>query len=971
MKKFDKVDPRPDFPKMEKEILSWWYGSGLVKKYLHKNDNRKNRFSFMDGPITANNPMGVHHAWGRTYKDLWQKYKNMKGFKQRFQSGFDCQGLWVEVEVEKELGFKSKKDIEKFGVAKFVNFCKKRVIKFSKIQTEQSKRLGYFMDWNNSYFTMSDENNYMIWYFLKKCWGNGWLYKGRDSVPWCPRCGTAISQHEMLTEDYRQVTHESVYFKLPIKNKGWKKSNFLVWTTTPWTIPANVALVVDPKKDYVQISEKGEKLILARERAKFLFPDLNKKDYKTFKGRKLVGLMYEAPFDYLPRVKKSLGNYQHAVFPSDPLILPVEETEGTGIVHVATGGGAEDYQFGKKEKLPVIEVIDEVANYLKGMDQFSGKNAKKHAELILGYLKNKDSGRFFYKAEKIRHRYPACWRCKEELVWRVVDEWYISMDKKDLQDKEKRTLRQEMMAVAGKIRWIPGFGLKRELDWLKNMHDWLISKSRYWGLALPIWECSCGHFEVIGSKEELKLKTISGWKEFKGHSPHRPWIDEIKIKCPKCGNLVSRIKAVGNPWLDAGIVGYSTLKDPKTGKVSYTGDKKYFKRWFPADFITESFPGQFKNWFYSMIAMSTVLEKTPSYKTVLGFATLLGEDGRPMHKSWGNAIEFNEGADKIGVDVMRWMYLTHDPEKNLFFGYKIADETRRRFHLTLWNVYNFFVTFANLSRWQPKGFFPNNFNDFNVLDKWILAKLDNLTLEVSNFLDNYNAYAAALLIEDFVQDLSTWYVRRSRLRVSLSAKDELDKNRCLNTLYYVLINLCSALAPFTPFIAEKIFKNLTSKESVHLTDWPKPSAKKIDTKLLEQMMLVRQICEKGHSLRKEKGIKVRQPLALIKVKNNNKILSSQLIQLIKDELNVKNVSFQKGKKLEVCLDTRITSHLLKEGEARELIRKIQEARKKAGLRVDQLVTVILDSWPQEFEEEIKGRTLAKKLKRGKGVKIVI
>ncbi|PIS09579.1 isoleucine--tRNA ligase [Candidatus Beckwithbacteria bacterium CG10_big_fil_rev_8_21_14_0_10_34_10] len=969
--KFKPVDLKVDFSAMEKRLLDWWYKSGVVEKYLKKNEKSKKTFSFIDGPITANNPMGVHHAWGRTYKDLWQRYKNMEGYAGRFQNGFDCQGLWVEVEVEKELGFKSKKDIEKFGIAKFVSLCKKRAEKFAQVQTEQSKRLGYFMNWDNSYFTMSDENNYMIWYFLKKCFEKKWLYKGKDSVPWCPRCGTAISQHEMLTEDYKEVKHKSVYFKLPITTSGWTDCSFLVWTTTPWTIPANVCLVVDPKKDYLIVKEGNSKLILSKKRAVVIISDIKKKKTKTVKGKDLLGLKYRSLFDHLERVKNSLGKFKHQVFSSDPIILPVDESEGTGIVHVATGAGSEDYKLGKKKGLPVIDIIDEEANYLDGLDEFSFKNAKDKPELILDFVEKKDKGKYFYKTEVISHRYPACWRCKKELVWRAVDEWYIKMDKKDSGDKTKRTLRKEMINVAKNIKWIPDFGLKRELDWLKNMDDWLISKKRYWGLALPIWECECGHFEVIGSKDELKKKAVQGWSEFSGHTPHRPWIDKIKIKCPQCSKLVSRIPDVGNPWLDAGIVGFSTLIDPELKKVSYTADKKYFNRWFPADFITESFPGQFKNWFYSMIAMSTVLEKKPSYKTVLGFATLLAEDGRPMHKSWGNAIEFNKGADKIGVDVMRWMYISHDPQKNLLFGYKVADETRRRFHLTLWNTYNFFVTFANLNNWFPKDTVKSK---LTVLDEWLLLKLNILIKKVSQSLDSYDPYLAAKEIEEFVRDFSTWYIRRSRERVSLKTENEVDKKTCLTVLRKVLLTLCRLLAPFTPFMVEEIFKNISNKESVHLESWPQTKLKiltQAEKNLIKGMSLVREICELGHSQRKKAGIKVRHPLQSIEVKIDDvKLLNKSLEELIKDELNIKEVKTLKSKELRVILNTKINPELQKEGQARDLIRQIQNARKNAKCGLDQLITVYLPSWPEEFEKEIMRKTLVKSFKKGKELKIV-
>lgn len=484
---------------------------------------------------------------------------------------------------------------------------------------------------------------------------------------------------------------------------------------------------------------------------------------------------------------------------------------------------------------------------------------------------------------------------------------------------------------------MPAFGLDRELDWLKNMHDWLISKkNRYWGLALPIYECKkCGNYEVIGSKEELKARAVSGWDKFKGNSPHKPWIDEVKIKCQKCGEDVSRIPDVGNPWLDAGIVSISTMGP----------------EWFPADFITESFPGQFKNWFYSLIVMGTVLRKSPAFKNVLGFGTLLGEDGRPMHKSWGNSIEFNEGADKIGVDVMRWMYATHKPEDNLFFGYKIADEVRRKFHLMLWNIYSFFVTYANLNVWE-------NIESKNILDLWILEKLNELIKIVTESLNKFDAYSASVEIEKFVSDLSTWYIRRSRDRMT----DEF-----FSTCHEVLVTLCKLLAPFTPFIAEEIFRNLTGKESVHLADWPtlsKSSKSSSEGETLRaQMRLVREICEQGHAQRKSNNLKVRQPLQKITI---DKKLSEDLLQLIKDELNVKEVVF--GDKFE--LDTKLTPELEAEGRARDIVRDIQDARKAAGTALDESVVVELPSWPEEFTDYIKSQTLAAKLKKGPAIRII-
>lgn len=936
MPKFKKVDPQPNLAANEVETLKYWYGSGIVEDYLSRNDKSDKKFSFLDGPITANNPMGVHHAWGRTYKDVWQRWYNMRGFKQRFQNGFDSQGLWVEVEVEKELGLKNKKEIEKLGIGKFVELCKERVLKYAGIQTEQSKRLGMFMDWPSSYYTMSDENNYAIWHFLKKVHEEGWLYKGHDSVPWCPRCGTAISQHEILTEEYQEITHKAVFVKYPLKGK--KEEFLLVWTTTPWTLPANVAVAINPDFTYLVVEQAGEKLYLAEERLSVLDPGY--KVLEKIKGSKIKGLEYVGAYDYLPSIKKQLGSYTHKVVSSQDL---VNAEEGTGLVHIAPGAGEEDFKLGKEEKLPVVEVIDEAANYLEGFGELTGKSAKDNPDLIIDDMARRD---LVYKVENYTHRYPVCWRCKTELVWRVVDEWYISMDE----------LRHKIAGVTKKINWLPEFGLDRELDWLKNMHDWLISKKRYWGLALPIWECKkCKHFEVIGSYKELSERAVKGWDSFKGHSPHRPWIDEVRVVCQKCGEEASRIKDVGNPWLDAGIVPFSTLK--------YLSDKSYWADWFPADFITESFPGQFKNWFYSLLTMSTVLENKPSFKTVLGYATLLGEDGTEMHKSKGNLVVFDEAAEKIGVDVMRWMYLRHNPENNLLFGYGIADDVRRNFFLILYNVYKFFVDYALLDNYQP-----STSQSRNVLDRWLQSRLNQTLGTVDGALGKYDPLRASEAIESLVQDLSTWWLRRSRERMGPWAKDETDKKQAYDTFYLTLVKLSKLLAPFTPFFADEVFRNLTGARSVHLEDWPEVG--EIDGGLLDDMAKAREVVELAHSSRKEKGIKLRQPLASLTY-SMSKQLPKELEEIIASEVKVKKVIFEKSSKEGVlaALDFELTPELKEEGEAREIIRQIQDERKRLNLDRTTQIRVTLPSVPSGWEEEIKRSTLALELALGKELRV--
>lgn len=966
---FRSISSKVDFPKLERGILERWQKEGIINKYLKKNNSSKEKFSFLDGPITANNPMGVHHAWGRTYKDFWQRFWNMNGKKQRFQNGFDEQGLWVEVEVEKELGLRNKKDIEnlvpgdKFkSLEKFINLCKERVKKFSAIQTEQSKRLGYFMDWGSSYHTSSDENNYAIWNFIKTVNDKGWLYKGHDTVPWCPRCGTAISQHEILTEEYKEITHDTVFFKLPVLDED--NLFLLVWTTTPWTIPANVAVGINKKYAYgiwkdqdsderyilLYIGEEGKQPV--RPGGLSLEAWIMNKSGRTIKfeksidNKKLLSFKYKGPFDDLEIVKNAQNENQntfHSVVDAGKVVTDVE---GTGLLHVAPGAGEEDFKLAKENKLPVIASIEEDASYVEGMKNFSGKNAKKHPEIIIDYLKEKENGKFLLKIEKYTHRYPTCWRCKKELVWRVVDEWYIAMDKKDAGGK---TYREQMIEVAKKITWMPDWGLDRELDWLKNMHDWLISKKRYWGLALPIWECNkCGNFEVIGGKDELKNKASEGWKEFEGSSPHRPWIDQVKIKCNKCGEVTSRIPDVGNPWLDAGIVPFSTLPAD----------------FFPANFITESFPGQFKNWFYSLIAMSTALRSTNSFNRVLGFGSVRDEKGEEMHKSKGNSLEFNEAADKAGVDVMRWLYLRTNPEHNVNFGYGVLEELRRLFLIKLWNVYSFFVTYANLYDFKPK---TEKFNPIHVLDKWILSRMTGNIENLTKDVENYEAYKAMGHIEILITDLSNWYVRRIRNRVSKNT-DKADRDQALQVLWQVLTTYSKVLAPFIPFLSEEIFTNLVPNAvSVHLEGWPSIDEELRKDDLEKQMDDGIEVASLILMRRKMNNVAVRIPLREVSYAGPCE-LNKLVAAIVAEEINVYNLKYKdKADNFESGPDTEFTNELNKDliaGKVRDIIRKIQAERKNLGTKLDEKVNVVIEDYPVGSEDEIKKSALVENLQKG-------
>ncbi len=900
-----------EFAENENKILKFWQENKIFEKLKKKNQG-KDRWSFLDGPITANNPMGVHHAWGRTYKDMFQRYKALQGFDLRWQNGFDCQGLWVEVEVEKDLGFKTKKDIEAYGIEKFITRCKERVLKYSKIQTEQSIRLGQWSEWKKAYFTMSDENNYAIWHFLKKCFEKGFLYKGKDVVPWCHRCGTSISQHEILTEEYKELTHKAVFVKFPVLGK--EKTYFLVWTTTPWTLPGNVALAVNPDLDYAKIKDtKGDNYILLRQKANEIFSKEEIEIVETFSGKSLEGLEFEGIFDELPAVGEVMAGKKHQVI----LWKDITEEEGTGIVHMAPGCGQEDFSLSKDNNLPVIDLSDEESKYKKGFGFLESKEVYKEEQRdwIIDNLKDK---KLIFKVEDYKHRYPTCWRCKQPLIFRLVDEWFISMDK----------LRGQLIESAKQIEWMPGFGLEREIDWLNNMHDWLISKKRYWGLALPIWECSCGNFEVLGSKEELEERAIEGWDKFEGKSPHRSQIDQIKIKCSKCGALAQRVKDVGTPWLDAGIVPFSTISDDNRAEnIPYFHNKREeWQKWFPIEFVCESFPGQFKNWFYVLLVMSQVLEERPPFKRVLGFASVVDEKGEEMHKSKGNAIWFDEAVEKISADVMRWMYLKQNPVNNMRFGYQIAQDTKRKI-MTLWNCFEFYKTYKEGSKLKAQ--IPK-LKVGNILDKWILSRLNLVIKEATENLDKFDAMRATGAIEDFwINDLSLWYIRRSRGR--------LRENKESQAVFaFVLLETTKLIAPLMPFLSEEMYQMLKTKEmpeSVHLCEWPKNDESLIDETLEKDMFSVREIASLSLSSRVEAKIPVRQVLQTLRIKNQELNIKGKedLLEIIKEEVNVKEIVFDENLKEEVQLNTEITDELKEEGTIREIVRQIQTLRKKAAL----------------------------------------
>ena len=944
---FKEVGSGKDFPEMERRILKFWKEERIFEKLREKNQGSK-KWSFIDGPITANNPMGVHHAWGRTCKDIFQRFKAMQGFDERYQNGFDCQGLWVEVEVEKDLGLNSKRDILDYGLDNFARKCRERVEKFSAIQADESRRLGQWMDWEHSYYTMSDTNIEYIWHFLKVCSENGWLYKGNRAMPWCARCGTSLSQHELI-DSYRDLTHTSVFVQLPLLDRP--NEYMLVWTTTPWTLAANTALAVHPELDYAKVLQGDKILYLSAGTLSKL-----KLDYEvlgTVKGSELVGLRYQGPFYDLP-VQEKL----------DTLVIAwtdVGEEEGTGVVHIAPGCGEEDYNLSKEYDLPTLIPIDENGVYYSDYGWLAGKQVSEVAPLIFDDLARKG---MLYKTEEYEHRYPVCWRCGEELVFRLVDEWFISCEQ----------LREPMIRESREVRWAPDYAGKRMEDWLNNMGDWCISRKRFWGLPLPFFKCSCGEITVVGSRKELEEMAVSGMDELP--ELHRPWIDNVRIHCPKCGGTAERVPEVGDCWLDAGIVPFSTL-----GYLDE--DNSYWRKWFPADLVCEM-REQIRLWFYAMMFMSVTLTGKSPYRDVLVYEKVHDEQGRPMHKSWGNAIWFDDAVEKMGADIMRWIYASANIQTNLNFGYRIGHEVVRKL-LTLWNTYSFFVMYANLDKWTPDR--TSSSKSTAELDRWILSRLNSLVGDATLALERFDTTHMTQLVETFIDDLSNWYVRLSRRRFWRSESDE-DKQSAYATLHEVLVTLIKLIAPVLPFTTEDIYQNLVcsayddTPESVHLCDWPTQEKALVDEQLMAETEAVMRLVRLGRAVRNAAGIKVRQPLATLyvgmtsaseweAVKRNK--------QLILDELNVKALAeipsegapkdAAEAEENGICiaLDTVLSNELVQEGLARDFVRRIQNLRKESGFNVDERIIIRYETTEKlalaisAYASYVKQETLADEL----------
>jgi isoleucyl-tRNA synthetase len=921
---FQPVPPQLDFVKQEQDILNWWYQQGLIQAYLNRNQQSSQTFSFIDGPITANNPMGVHHARGRTLKDVFQRYKNSQGFKQRFQNGFDCQGLWVEVEVEKDAGFNSKKDILDFGLDKFTNTCVARVNKFAGIQTEQSKRLGMFMDWENSYYTMSETNNLYIWHFLKKVQQNGWLYQEKSATTWCPRCETGLSQHEQA-DGYKDITDTSVYLKFALKNRPHEF--VLAWTTTPWTLSANVLLAINTNFEYVKAKLGDDFVYLARQAA----DRLGLTDYTQINPHDLLNLEYESLY-HIPAqegVKHYITNWD--------LVDPVE---GTGVVHIAPGCGQEDFELGKQLGSAMIAPLNEQGFFVQGFGDLTGHYAHDVAPTVFEYLQSIGA---LYKTESITHRYPHCWRCKTKCLFRLENNWFIDCD----------PVRNQLKQAAKDAHWMPKYMGSRMQNWLDSMSDWMISRKRFYGLALPFYQCpQCHQLTVVGSKEELRSLAIDPQKVDQLPSLHRPWIDEITIHCPGCQSEVKRIPEVGDCWLDAGVVPFSTLK--------YLEDKSYWQTWFPADFVTEN-NEQIRLWYYSMLFFSVVLENRLPYLNVLCYGEVRDEKGERISKTKRNGIPYDQAVETMTADAMRWLYCQQRAHMNVCFGYNVVDNVKRNFLLILWNTYRFFIEHVNSQNFSPNpNFDPKSLTQ--VLDRWLLSRLHHTISQVTKYLDKFDTPRSTQALESFLNDLSTWYVRRTR-----------DRSDNLDFLYYCLKNLAILLSPFIPYLSEAIYQNLAGHgenyqiaTSVHLQNWPKANPELIDLSLHPKMELVREVARLVHAKRQKAQIKVRQPLATVTITTDKASPGTDLLDLLGQEINVKTINWQTAtvSEVQVDLDTHLTPELVEEGEYRDLARAIQVLRKEQGLDLHDQIKITAPAWPNRFEQELLNKTLAVSIEKG-------
>lgn len=987
---YDKVLTNLNFVEREKEILEFWKENKIFEKSI---DKRKecDVFTFFDGPPTANGKPHIGHILTRVVKDIIPRYKTMKGYKVLRKAGWDTHGLPVELEIEKKLGISGKPKIEEYGVEPFIKKCKKSVFTYESLWKDMSDRVGFWADMENPYVTY--HNNYIesVWWALKQIWDKDLLYKGHKVVPYCPRCGTSLSSHE-VAQGYKDVKDKSAFAKFLIK--GTENEYLLAWTTTPWTLPSNIALTVNAREDYVKVELNGEKYILAEALVDKVFEEETPKFIQKYKGKELEGMEYLPLFDYAKDMIKDKKAYYVVC---DPYVTL---TDGTGIVHCAPAFGEDDARIGKDNNLPFVQLVNEEGKFIECVTEWAGVFVKDADIEIIKKLKIENK---LLKSENYLHSYPFCWRCDTPLIYYARDTWFISMTK----------MRSALVKNNNTVNWIPN-NIKegRFGNFLENIIDWGLSRERYWGTPLPIWECKCGHREVIGSIQELKEKSIDCPDDIE---LHKPYIDNVHLKCPKCSSDMTRVSEVIDCWFDSGCMPFAQWHYPFE-------NKEIFNENFPANFISEAVD-QTRGWFYTLMAISTILFDKSPYKNVIVLGHVQDKDGKKMSKHTGNVVDPWQVLDNQGADAIRWYFYTNSsPWLPNRFHEDAVNECQRKFMGTLWNTYAFFVLYANIDEFDPSKY-EIEYDTLPPMDKWILSKLNTLVKFVDEGLDNYKLTETSRAMSEFVDDLSNWYVRRSRERFwgKGMPKDKID---AYMTLYTSIVTVTKLSAPFTPFMAENIYQNIiknidkSEPESVHLCDFPTYDEKLINKELEKDMDTVLSIVVAGRSARNVANIKNRQPIGnmFIKLAGN---LSEIFIDIIKDELNIKNVQFkddisaftsynfkpqlrtlgkkygklvpligaylkeqdgtllmnelkQKGaikfvvdnqnielleedvligasqmdgyicendKDISVVIDTTLTEKLLEEGFVREIISKVQMMRKDAGFEVLDKITL--------------------------------
>jgi len=999
---FKPVSSKLNINQMELSTMAYWKNENVFHSSV-KNREGQPEYVFFEGPPTANGMPGVHHILARVFKDLFPRYKTMRGFHVRRSGGWDTHGLPVEIEVEKKLGFTNKQQIEDYGIAKFNQLCRESAFSNIKEWEKLTERIAYWVDFETAYVTYMNPYIESIWWILKNLWEKNLLYQGTKVVPYCPRCGTPLSDHEVAL-GYREVTDPSVFVRMPLVDDPG--TSLLVWTTTPWTLPGNVAIAVHPDIDYVmvershrdELSGEKERLVLARSLVAKVFGDEPVEIVKEFKGRQLKGKKYQPLYTFLPPEKPA-----HRVVLGDF----VTTDDGSGMVHIAPAFGADDREVALAEDLPVLMTVAPNGTFIAEVRPWSGKFVKDADPFIIEDLKSRG---LLFKSEDYTHTYPFCWRCGTPLLYYSRNTWYI------------RTSAQKdrLVSLNKEINWYPDhikngrFG-----NWLENNIDWALGRERYWGTPLPVWMCEkCGNQECIGSVQELSEKT---GKDLKGLDLHRPHVDEVFYPCPKCGEKMRRVPELIDVWFDSGSMPVAQWHYPFENQES-------FKKQFPADYICEAVD-QTRGWFYSLHAISTLLFDQASFKNVICLGLILDGEGQKMSKSKGNVIQPWDVLNEHGADAMRWyLYTASPPGQERRFSSDLVSEVVRNFTLTLWNTYSFFVTYANLDGWKPGA---GGRVQYSALDNWLRAELHALIRDVTTAFESYDVLGATRPIETFVDHLSNWFLRRSRRRFWKTESDA-DKDAAYATLYEALVTVSSLLAPTMPFIAEEMYRNLVltinpdAPKSVHMADWPNYDEACINDALVERMNLVMRLVSLGHAARNRSGLKVRQPLqeAAFAVSNNTDAsVIEEYADLLQDELNVKRVralsaaseaasyelmplpkqlgqkykdvfpevrkailalSAEKaaldllagrpvkvevaGKELEIlpeevevrmqaregfsvasegayvaALVTTLTPELVNEGLAREFVRRVQEARKQADFEISDRIKIFFSS----------------------------